>query len=68
MINSWHKIIRSKMEKRMICNKLLEFAKKNIVMIIAFFAAIITMFFVPIDKQYLEYLRNAVNYRIKIGK
>lgn len=40
---------------RMICNKLLEFAKKNIVMIIAFFAAIITMFFVPIDKQYLEY-------------
>ena len=43
------------MEIRMICNKLLEFAKKNIVMIIAFFAAIITMFFVPIDKQYLEY-------------
>jgi len=52
---SWHKITRRKMEKTIICNKVLEFAKKNIVMIIAFFAAIITMFFVPIDKQYLEY-------------
>lgn len=36
-------------------NKFVDFAKKNLVMIIAFFAAIITIFFVPIDKQYLEY-------------
>ncbi len=31
------------------------FIKKNIVMFIALFAAIITMFFVPIDKEYLHY-------------
>lgn len=31
------------------------FIKKNLVMIIALFAAIITSFFVPPDKQYLEY-------------
>ena len=34
---------------------ILNFAKKNIVMLIALLAAIITMFFVPIDKQYLDY-------------
>ena len=39
----------------MIHNRLVGFAKKNIVMIIAFFAAIITMLFVPVNKQYLEY-------------
>ncbi len=31
------------------------FVKKNIVMCVAFLAALITCFFVPIDKQYLEY-------------
>ena len=31
------------------------FVKKNIVMIIAFFAAVITMFFVPVDKKYIDY-------------
>ena len=36
-------------------NKMLGFVKKNIVMIIALFAALITMIFVPIDKQYLDY-------------
>ena len=33
----------------------LNFIKKNIVMLIALLAAIITMFFVPPDKQYLDY-------------
>ena len=32
-----------------------EFCKKNVVMLIAFFAALITTFFVPVDKQYLQY-------------
>ena len=35
--------------------KLFGFAKKNIVMLIALFAAIVTAFFVPPDRQYLEY-------------
>ena len=35
--------------------KILEFAKKNIVMLIALCAALITMIFVPIDKQYIDY-------------
>ena len=34
---------------------IIEFIKKNAVMVIAFFAAIITMFFVPVDAVYLEY-------------
>lgn len=36
-------------------NSVLGFCKKNIVMIIAFFAALITVFFVPIDGEYLGY-------------
>ena len=43
------------MKYSIIYSKLADFAKKNVVMIIAFFAALITMFFVPIDKQYLGY-------------
>ncbi len=35
--------------------KIINFAKTNTVMIIAFFAALITMFFVPIDKEYIGY-------------
>ena len=35
--------------------KILEFAKKNIVMLIALCAALFTMIFVPIDKQYIDY-------------
>ncbi len=34
---------------------ILRFLKKNIVMMIAFLAALITIFFVPIDKEYLSY-------------
>ena len=34
---------------------MLEFTKKNVVMIIAFSAAVITMFFVPVDGQYADY-------------
>ena len=36
-------------------HKIVGLTKKNAVMIIAFFAAVITMVFVPIDRQYLEY-------------
>ena len=35
--------------------KILVFAKKNVVMLIALLAALITMIFVPVDKQYLDY-------------
>ena len=38
-----------------ITSRLLGFAKKNTVMLIALLAALITMIFVPVDKQYLEY-------------
>ena len=31
------------------------FIKKNAVMVIAFFAALITSFFVPVDKEYIGY-------------
>ena len=31
------------------------FLKKNVVMVIAFFAALVTSFFVPVDKEYLGY-------------
>ena len=34
---------------------ILTFLKKNIVMVIAFFAALITTFFIPIDSTYTEY-------------
>ena len=36
-------------------HRLIVFMKKNIVMLIALFAAIITAFFVPVDKEYLNY-------------
>ena len=36
-------------------NKIAAFVKKNIVMFIALLAAVITMFFVPVDKLYLDY-------------
>ena len=36
-------------------DKILGFVKKEVVLSIAIIAAIITMFFVPIDKEYLEY-------------
>ncbi len=32
------------------------FCKKNVVMLIALLAAVITMFFVPVDAQYLDYI------------
>ncbi len=35
--------------------RILRFAKKNAVMIIALLAALITMIFVPVDKQYIDY-------------
>lgn len=35
--------------------KILAFAKKNVVMVTAFFAALITCFFVPVDSQYASY-------------
>lgn len=38
-----------------ILRKIKNFAAQNVVMLIAFFAAIITMFFVPPDRQYLGY-------------
>ncbi len=38
-----------------VIKKTWDFAKKNVVMVIAFFAALITLFFVPVDKEYLEY-------------
>ena len=41
--------------KKAYVTKILSLAKKNIVMLIALLAATVTIFFVPIDKQYLEY-------------
>ncbi|MBE6885939.1 MAG: hypothetical protein E7486_03230, partial [Ruminococcaceae bacterium] len=35
--------------------KAVSFAKKNIVMMVAFFAALITTLFVPVDAAYLDY-------------
>jgi len=43
------------MEKAKIKDGIIGFVKKNVVMVIALFAAIITMFFVPVDAEYLEY-------------
>lgn len=43
------------MNQSLIKNKILEFIKKNIVMIIALILAIVTMFLVPIDKEYINY-------------
>jgi len=42
-------------EDDFLISRLLSFAKNNTVMLIAFFAAAITCFFVPIDGQYLQY-------------
>ena len=36
-------------------DKVLAFAKKEVVLSIAIIAAIVTMFFVPVDKEYLDY-------------
>ena len=33
----------------------IKFAKQNVVFVIAFFAMLVTMFFVPVDKEYLGY-------------
>lgn len=35
--------------------KILAFAKKNAVLTVAFFAALITCFFIPVDREYLDY-------------
>ena len=43
------------MKKEKSQNLILEFCKKNVVMIIAFVVALITTFFVPIDKEYIGY-------------
>lgn len=43
------------MKRLQISHNMLEFTKKNVVMIIAFSAAVITMFFVPVDGQYADY-------------
>ncbi len=43
------------MERTKKLDALTRFAKKNAVMLIAFFAALITIFFVPVDKQYKDY-------------
>lgn len=42
-------------QKYNFASKLLVFMKKNIVMFIALLAAILTSFFVPIDKEYIDY-------------
>ncbi len=36
-------------------NNIISFIKKNIVMVIAFFAALVTSFIVPVDKEYIGY-------------
>ncbi len=38
-----------------ILNSIFGFCKKNIVMLVALFAAVITAFFVPVDKEYIGY-------------
>ena len=38
-----------------IFSEIFAFLRKNLVMVIAFVAALITTFFVPIDKEYLGY-------------
>lgn len=38
-----------------IFSKIITFVKKNPVLTIAFFAAVVTCFFVPVDKEYLDY-------------
>ncbi len=43
------------MTRTKVYNNIVAFAKKNVVMLIAFFIALVTIFFVPIDKQYLSY-------------
>ena len=46
---------REKNTGKTVMKRIFEFAKKNIVMLIALLAAVVTMFFVPVDKQYLDY-------------
>ena len=46
---------KEKTMSKAITSRILGFAKKNTVMLIALLAALITMIFVPVDKQYLEY-------------
>ena len=46
---------REKNTGKTVIKRIFGFTKKNIVMLIALLAALITMFFVPVDKQYLDY-------------
>ncbi len=48
-------VVQSSEEKISFRKKLLAFVKKNAVMVIALFAAIITSFIIPPDKEYLGY-------------
>ena len=43
------------MQKSVFYEKCKGFIKKNAVMLIALFAALVTMFFIPVDKAYLDY-------------
>ncbi len=43
------------MTAKRLARKSLRFCKKNIVMFVAFFAAVVTCFFVPPDKEYVAY-------------
>ncbi len=47
--------MNSEDKKMSILKKVLAFSKKNVVMLIALIAAIVTMFFVPVDEAYLDY-------------
>ena len=42
-------------ENKKILNYIFGFIKKNVVMVIAFFAAFVTSFIVPIDNEYAGY-------------
>ena len=46
---------QEKMKKSVFYEKCKGFIKKNAVMLIALFAALVTMFFIPVDKAYLDY-------------
>jgi Na+/H+ antiporter NhaD/arsenite permease-like protein len=46
---------QEKMQKSVFYEKCKGFIKKNAVMLIALFAALVTMFFIPVDKAYLDY-------------
>ena len=45
--------------------KIKEFAKKNAVMVIAFAAALVTSFFVPVDREYINYFDKLFKYAIE---